>query len=60
MSAIQEAIESATKLIESYRVANGTVRIGYLICDLMHYCKANGLNFEAELANAKYHFDCET
>ena len=31
-----------------------------LLCDLMHWCDRNGLNFDDELCRARIHYDAET
>ena len=34
-------------------------RLGDMLCDLMHYCRQNGIDFENELRRGRGHFEAE-
>ena len=31
-----------------------------MLCDLMHWCDRNGLDFARQVERAEYHYQCET
>lgn len=35
-------------------------RLGDLLCDLMHWCDRNDLDFDAALSRARMHYEAET
>lgn len=59
----QPRIEWAEIAIVVFQAVTGTDRedaAADLLCDLMHWCDANGFDFETELDQARDHYDYES
>ena len=59
----QERVDRASDVIEGYKNRitgeDAATCLRDVLADLMHYAKANQLNFEGELATARNYFDDE-
>jgi len=59
----QERVDRASDIIEGYKSRvtgeDAATCLRDVLADLMHFARANRLNFEAELATARNYFDDE-
>ena len=55
---IVEMVAEAAKALRGYDDA-GEVMLRDLLCDLMHFCDANDLDFHKELGRASRHYEDE-
>ena len=53
-------IEVATNLVEHYKTLCGKgSTVGDLLCDVMHYCQVNKIDFKEQMNYAERHFEAE-
>lgn len=58
-----DQLEAANAMVAAYQketnLSDKDKTVSYMLCELMHYCKANNIDFEEQLQNGRFHFQFE-